>query len=319
MIALWIVIGLVVSTSAVSVLAAAFSVSGLADLFNGATHAVIAMSASLELAKFVLAAYVHQAWRQMHFVMKSYLVTAIVVLSVITSMGIFGFLSNAYQSTSNQLEGETIKINALKGELARINDEIARLNHSVDEIPATRITRKMKARAEVEPAIAQLKAKAEASAQRITEADLKILEVKKKVGPLIYIARAFKIDIDDVVKYLITTFVFVFDPLAICLVLATSQATESRRRAKQLGPLAVGAHTPVVVPVHVGAAAPPPAAPSPSAPAPEVTANANPTAPAVQAPESAVSAGAPAPAADANDPETGEVIQMRIVEDKDAV
>ena len=62
------------------------------------------------------------------------------------------------------------------------------------------------------------------------QADLKILEVKQKVGPLIYIARAFNMDLDTVVKYLILVFVVVFDPLAICLVIATSDSFETRKR-----------------------------------------------------------------------------------------
>ncbi len=221
-----------VATISVSILAAAFSVSGLSDLFSGATTAVIAMSSSLELAKFVLAAFLHQTWTHLNLIFKSYLLVAIVILSVITSMGIFGFLSNAYEATSSTLEGETIKITALKNELARVNDDINRINKSIDEIPVSRITKKMKARTEAEPIIAQLQTKIGQISKNIVSADLHILEVKKKVGPLIYIARAFKVDIDTVVKYLILVFVTVFDPLAICLVLATSHAMDLRRRAK---------------------------------------------------------------------------------------
>ena len=67
----------------------------------------------------------------------------------------------------------------------------------------------------------------------VTESNIKILAVKEKVGPLIYIAKTFNMDIDTVVKYLILLFVFVFDPLAICLVIATSESLESRRKEKE--------------------------------------------------------------------------------------
>jgi len=229
---MWTILGLIISATSVSTLAAAFSVSGLSDLFSGASHAVIAMSASLELAKFVLAAYLHQTWSGLNLLFKSYLLGSIVVLSLITSMGVFGFLSNAYQSTTAVLEAENIKLSALRNDLARSNEEMARVTRSIEEIPITRITKRMQARAEAEPVIANLRSKSDAITREITAADLRILEVKKKVGPLIYIARAFKMDIDDVVKYLIMTFVFVFDPLAICLVLATSQALHARREAQ---------------------------------------------------------------------------------------
>ncbi len=232
MVALWCIFGLIVAAFAVSTLGAAFSVFGLSHLFSGAPTAVIAMTSSLELAKFVLAAYLHQTWSRQNLIFKSYLSSAIVVLSVITSMGIFGFLSNAYQSASSTLEEETVKITALKGDLARTEQEQARINKAIDEIPQSRITKKMAARAQADPALAALRQKTESITAAITQSDLKIIEIKQKVGPLIYIARAFQMDIDQVVKYLILVFVFVFDPLAICLVIATSQALETRRQPK---------------------------------------------------------------------------------------
>lgn len=229
MVALWITIGLIISTVCVSVLGAAFSVIGIGALFSGAILAVWAMASSLELSKFVLAAYVHQRWPYLNVIYRSYLVFAIVVLSMITSMGIFGFLSDAYQSASTAIETETIKLEAEKAKKQGYLNEIARINKSIDEIPATRITKKMKARQEAEPAIALLNKQSEDIDKLITDGTLRMVEIKKKVGPLMYISRAFKMDIDDVVKYLILVFVSVFDPLAICLVIAMSQAIESRR------------------------------------------------------------------------------------------
>lgn len=233
MVSLWIVIGLIIAAVSVSTLGAAFSVVGLAALFSGAIIAVGAMAISLEFAKFVLAAYLHQRWKQLNFLFRYYLAGAIVVLSVITSMGIFGFLSDAYQSASTVLEAETIKVESLKVQKANAQNEIARLNKSIDEIPANRISKKLAARKEAEPVIAALIKQSEQIDLQMTAADLHILEVKKKVGPLIYISKMFNLEIDTVVKYLIMVFVFVFDPLAICLVIATTEALDQRRRAKE--------------------------------------------------------------------------------------
>ncbi|MBC7740757.1 MAG: hypothetical protein H7061_01070 [Bdellovibrionaceae bacterium] len=232
MVALWITIGLVISTLCVSILGASFSIVGIGALFSGALLAVWAMAASLELAKFVLAAYIHQRWKELNLIYRSYLVFAIVVLSLITSMGIFGFLSDAYQSASTAMDAGNIKIDALKTQLANHKGEIARMNQALDEIPATRVSKRINARNEMEPLIKQLNLKIETAEKEISTANLDMLEIKKKVGPLIYISRAFKIDIDDVVKYLVLVLVSVFDPLAICLVIAMSQAIDSRRRGK---------------------------------------------------------------------------------------
>lgn len=236
MIALWCVIGLIAATVSVSALGAAFSVIGLAALFSGAALAVSAMAASLELAKFVLAAYLHQRWNQVNLIFKSYLVSAIIILSAITSLGIFGFLSDAYQSASAALDAEAVKYESLKKQQSLNLSEISRMNKAIDEIPANRISKRIALRKEIEPAILALTKQTEQLEQAVTQSNLRTLELKKKVGPLIYIAKAFKLDIDTVVKYLILLLVSVFDPLAICLVIATSSALESRRQGVNTTP-----------------------------------------------------------------------------------
>lgn len=229
MIPIWIIVGLIISTVSVATLAATFSIVGLGALFSGAMLAVFAMAGSLEFSKFVLAAYIHQRWSDLNKVFRGYLVFAIVILSLITSMGIFGFLSDAYQSASTAIDTETIKLQAEKNKQLAYTNEIARLNRSIEEIPLTRISKKLRARKEAEPVILDLNTKFNASEKIILDMNIKVLEIKKKVGPLIYISKAFNADIDTVVKYLIFIFVLVFDPLAICLVIATTQALESRK------------------------------------------------------------------------------------------
>lgn len=237
MVATWVVLGLIISAISVSTLGAAFSIFGLRDLFSGAAISVILMASALELAKFTLAAYLHQRWKALNTIFKAYLVGAVAVLSIITSMGIYGHLSNAYQSASAVLEAEQLKLTALQGQLERHNNEITRLNRTIDEIPATRITKRMEARKEIEPALAELNKNVATVAGQIDASNLKVLDVKMKVGPLIYISKAFKVDIDNVVKYLILLLVLVFDPLAISLVIASSEALEARSR-KDKSPVA---------------------------------------------------------------------------------
>lgn len=229
MISLWITFGLVISAASVASLGAYFSIVGLGALFSGAVLAVWLMAGSLEFAKFTLAAYLHQVWNSLNKVYRLYLIFAVVILSIITSLGIFGFLSEAYQSAAVVLEAENIKLENVKKQQQLITNEIARLNAAIDEIPTSRISRKLSARAEVEPVIKELNKKFEEGERTVAAANLTILEVKKKVGPLIYISRAFDINIDTVVKYLILIFISVFDPLAICLVVASTHAIESRK------------------------------------------------------------------------------------------
>jgi hypothetical protein len=230
MIQQWVVICLILSAFSISALGAAFSILGIKALFTGAWLAVSLMAGALELAKFTIAAFLHQTWDRINFLMKVYLLVSVVLLSLITSLGIFGYLSDAYQASSTTLESETIKVASLRNEKIRLEDEMDRLTSQVEEIPDSRITKKIKMRQELEPKILELKKKQEVLISKITESDLMILDVKRKVGPLIYIAKAFKIDIDTTVKYLILAFVLVFDPLAICLVIAVSFALAENKK-----------------------------------------------------------------------------------------
>jgi hypothetical protein len=227
-VSLWITVGLVIAATAVASLGAYFSVHGLGLLFSGAIFAVWAMGVALEFAKFMLAAYLHQTWATQNKVFRYYLSFAIVVLSIVTSVGIYGFLSDAYQSASTVLEAETVKIANIKSEQSLISAEINRLNKMVEEIPANRISRRLKARAEVEPVILELNAKYEGAERNLAASNLKLVEVKKQVGPLIHIAKNFNMNVDLVVSYLILILVTVFDPLAICLVIASTHALASR-------------------------------------------------------------------------------------------
>lgn len=230
MISLWITIGLVIAASLVSTLGAYFSILGLGALFSGALIAISIMAGSLEFAKFVLAAYLHQTWKTINPVFKIYMTFSVITLSLITSIGVFGFLTEAYQSASGVLEGETIRIESLKKNQDMITAELERLNYSVEEIPEERVTKRLQARAAIEPKILDLNKRFAEGEKQLTQSNLNLIDVKKKVGPLIYISRSLNINIDLVVKYLSLIFVSVFDPLAICLVIASTHSIESRRK-----------------------------------------------------------------------------------------
>lgn len=266
MVATWVIIGLVFSAFSVSTLGAAFSIFGLRDLFSGAALAVILMAASLEFAKFTLAAYLHQRWKVLHKIFKGYLVSAVAILSLITSMGIYGFLSNAYQSASAVFEKSNLELTALEGQQSRNQAEVARLNKMVDEIPPSRVTKRMEMRKEIEPAMAEINKSIASVAAQIDEAKLKVHDVQQKVGPLIYISRAFNVNIDNVVKYLILILVLVFDPLAISLVIASSEALTARSRKDSSQSTAFGFETPAQPSAQptapVVASVPPPQQPS---------------------------------------------------------
>ncbi|MBS1984400.1 MAG: hypothetical protein JST16_09515 [Bdellovibrionales bacterium] len=208
----------------ISSLGAGFSVHGLASLFSGSFVAVAVMAGALEFGKLVIAAFLESNWKRIPVLIRTYLTGAVITLMCITSMGIFGFLSNSYQTSSLDINRIQIQMESMQKDYDRSNEELARMYKSVDEIPADQATKKLMMQKRYEPLIADFTKKANDSLNGLNSLKLEQLKSQSKVGPLIYVAKAFHTNIDQVVRWLITLFVLVFDPLAVCLVIATSTA-----------------------------------------------------------------------------------------------
>jgi len=251
-----ILIGL--SALTVSASAAIYSVSGLAKLFAGASLQVMIMAGSLEAAKLVTATLLHQYWKELSKLLKIYLTTAVVVLVLITSMGIYGFLSAAYQSTAVQFETSSREVLFLQQketffqrDLDRFDDELDRISSNITELSKARTvqyqvsdgqggTRSSISTAELRIANDRIKVeeqnKAEVFQSRNSIADsLKTIQTKilnlqveassnSELGPLIYISELTGRSMAEIVNILLLIIIFVFDPLAIALVLAANFA-----------------------------------------------------------------------------------------------
>ncbi len=216
------------SAAIISVTGAGFSIAGLMKLFSGAPYAVMVMAGALELAKMVSASFLHRNWKQLNVIMRFYLTVAVGILMAITSMGIFGYLSFAYQTTSMELKNTLVKIQFLESESRKIQRETDRLQSVIDSIPATRITRRMDTQKELEPEFQTLQKQAIEVQMKLRNENLKKLSYQSEIGPVIFVAELFGAKTDNVATWLIILFVIVFDPLAVCLVLATTFALQQR-------------------------------------------------------------------------------------------
>jgi hypothetical protein len=202
----------------VSVTGAFFSVSGLVALFSGSALSVATMAGSLEFSKFVLVGFVYRYWGHIHRPLRAYLVFSIFTLMVITSTGIYGYLSNAYQSSSVILHSQLMEIGSMQAEGDRIQGQIDDLQSFIAKIPNSRISKKFEFQQTYEPRIRDLREQHERLLRQIDDKKQNLLVTNTKVGPVVYIAQSLGVDIDTVVKYLILVFVSVFDPLAVSLV-----------------------------------------------------------------------------------------------------
>jgi hypothetical protein len=253
------------SALSVSVSAAFYSVSGLSKLFAGAAFAVILMAGSLEVAKLVIASLLYQYWATLNKLLRTYLTVATIVLVLITSMGIYGFLSAAYQDTYRQLatkDNQTSFLTQKKefyekdvirydSELERISSNISTLSNAKSssiQIKDTSVVggiRTTISTAELRMASKRIEVEEEnrkaVQAKRIIAADRlhkfqleNNTEVAGELGPLQYLSGLTGAPMDRIINILLLVIIFVFDPLAIALVVAANFAFERARPKKNL-------------------------------------------------------------------------------------
>lgn len=251
---------MIVSTFALAGSAAYYSVYGLSSLFAGAKTEVIIMAGALEFSKLILASYLHNHWDKAGW-MKWYLTLAVGVLMVITSAGIYGFLTSAYQTTADQLsvmDKQVQVIELKKGrfqeQLDYLNIEKKELSESITElrnglsnnqvqyrdretgqiITTTSSSQRKALEKQLESAITSRESvakKIEVSTDSITSLDLQILdlesnnEVAAEVGPLRYMSQITGKPMNVIVNWFTLLIVFVFDPLAISMVIALNKLT----------------------------------------------------------------------------------------------
>lgn len=216
------------TAAGISFTGAAFSIMGLTKLFSGAPIAVGIMAGALELAKMVSASFLHRNWTRMNLIMKVYLIFAVAVLMCITSMGIFGYLSFAYQNTAKELKDTLVRIDFLRSEESKVKAEKQRMQGELDAIPANRVTRRMELQRELEPMMQSLEKQSIEITMKLRNEELKKNSYQTEIGPVIFVAELLGANSDKVATWLIILFVIVFDPLAVALVLATTFAITHR-------------------------------------------------------------------------------------------
>jgi hypothetical protein len=247
------------SALAVSGSAAFYSITGLSKLFAGASTEVIIMASSLEAAKLVMASLLYQYWDKLGKLLRTYLTIALLVLIGITSAGIYGFLSGAYQDTANKAsvvdkETQVYKVKKERFEQSktdyttekqRLDNDISQLRgalstgsttQSVDAKTGQMVIRANNANrktfeAQLNSAIQNkqiIDDKIVAANDSITALDMKILEIESKaelageLGPLKYLSKLTGKPMDQIINWFLLIIIFVFDPLAICLVIAAN-------------------------------------------------------------------------------------------------
>ena len=260
------------SALSVSVSAAFYSVFGLSKLFAGASYQVMVMAGSLEFAKLVVASLLYQYWGTINKFLRLYLSLAVFVLILITSGGIYGYLSGAYQTTATQSEllDKGLKVLELKQkrfeeqkndfslEKEQLNKSISELRISLSNptqvqyidrqsgqlITTTSSSTRRALKLELDNTIEDrngVSLKLASIQDSIIKFDSEILnleisnEDQRELGPLKYLSEVTGYSMNKVVNWFLLLIIFVFDPLAIAMVIAANFAFGKITRKKQDG------------------------------------------------------------------------------------
>ena len=238
--------------------AAFFSVTGLGVLFSGASTAVMIMAGALEFAKLVAATYLKQKWDDIRGFNKWYLVTAVGVIMLITSAGIFGYLSNAFQQQNLKLGQIEREISVFQTQITTNESEINRFTAQITNLQQIRNSQEANISKIIERngSTSRLSTMVRNADKEISTISVKIntlteknnknyeeinkiknnnIETEREVGGFRFVAEMFGVELKKVVKFFIFLIVVVFDPLAIALIIAfNGMIGDTKRKQRQL-------------------------------------------------------------------------------------
>jgi hypothetical protein len=262
-----------------------FSVKGIGLLFSGSFWPAIIMASSLEFGKIMATSFLYRYWKKINSIIKSYLISAVIVLMAITSLGIFGFLSQAFYSTKSSIDAIESQVSLLEAKKSSLKDQVASNNERVKSLTETRknqennlskildqsttttvtksggffgndtqekivdkksVELKSKTLEGMQVSISSLESNVEKInsinvnlLSEVNSLDTSIIDLKKEIsksdiGTYKFIAEAFNVKIETVVKLFILIIVGVFDPLAVSLLLAYNIAANKKFDEKEI-------------------------------------------------------------------------------------
>ena len=216
--------------------------------------AVCVMAGGLELGKLVAASFLHRYWKSIGWLLKTYLTIAVVVLMGITSLGIFGFLTGAYQQSHVKVELTDVKQEALNSKKEFLQTEINQLNSRIQTLNEARKAQEKRlpelSRKSAAPIYEDIRRSSEeitTTRTRLDQLTTQLFDASQEsinqkiegskevdIGTLRYVAKAFGVDMDTIVKWFTMAIVCVFDPLAVALVLAYNTLIDKRCEPAEL-------------------------------------------------------------------------------------
>ncbi len=218
-------------------LGTAVSVIGLSTLF-GANPIIISLAVALDLGKLVVVSLLYKHWTKMGVVMKGYALIAAAVTMLITSAGAAGYLTGEFQKAIMGTQETSLKVDVLKQQQAKYEERKKQIDDQIANLPEkTTVNQRIKLMKQFQDEQKVLQAKIEDIDKQLPELQVKQIGVEAKAGPILYISKAFNVSVEEAVKYVVLMIIFVFDPLAVFLIIAGNFLVAQREQEKRNVPV----------------------------------------------------------------------------------
>ena len=205
------------------------SVIGLSTLF-GANPIIIVLAVALDAGKLVVVTLLYSRWKILSKIMKTYALFAAIITMIITSAGAAGYLSGEFQKAILGTQEGSLKVDVLKGQIAKYEERKKQIDAQIAVLPEkTTVTQRLRLMNGFKTEQEELQVKIADIDKQLPDLQIRQIGVETKAGPILYIAKAFDIPVESAVKYVILLIIFVFDPLAVFLIIAGNFLLHQRR------------------------------------------------------------------------------------------
>lgn len=243
---------LLASALFISSCAAWFSISGISQLFIGSPKAAIFMALSLELGKLVSASFIYRHWKTSGKILRTYMLIGVIILSAITSTGIYGYLSSSYASAATQFNAQQNQIGLLTTQQSSLNSLIQNNTTHIQQLQSYRSQQETRLNSlvghtgfltqqrvvrEAETDIRNLENQTRQFTQQRDSLEIKkvqsqnTLQTDSRIGTFWYVAKTLGVSLDTIVKWFTLIIVCVFDPMAIALIISYNVVDKTKRES----------------------------------------------------------------------------------------
>ena len=208
------------------------SIVGLSALFS-TNPVIIAMALSLDIAKVVTVSFLYKQWENISKSMRYYMTVAAAILMVITSSGAAGYLSAEFQKAIIPTKGTEIQVQSMTEEKGRLSARKLEIDKQISQLPPENVRGRQKLQKQFAGELEHINTRIVEIDQELPKLQMEQVDVNAHAGPILYIAQAFNTTVESAVKYVILLIIFVFDPLAVALIIAGNFLLDQRRKEQK--------------------------------------------------------------------------------------